>query len=204
MPSPEILEFRTEHNHSVVVKMSAEDRVSSDAGSLLMRGVLDKIGVVQFVVEWVTDTHNPKRVKHSTAHLLRQLLLQMMQGWEHLRDSDQLRKFLSGLKKAGYPDPESASVPLKQYGVPQGRRRFLLLACRHWRVKFPPETHGPGTDNPEFATVRDWIGHLPPIRAGETHPEVPNHRPIVSSQFAAHPTDSRRRRTQPLAEEPAA
>ena len=91
-------------------------------------------------------------------------------------NSDPLRKFLWELKDVGYPEPAYASVPLKRYGVPQGRRRFLLLASRHGPLKFPPETHGPGTDNPEFATVRHWIGHLPPIRVGETHPEVPNHR----------------------------
>ena len=29
---------------------------------------------------------------------------------------------------------------------------------------------------PDFSTVRDWIGDLPEIAAGETDPEVPDHR----------------------------
>ena len=93
-------------------------------------------------------------------------------------DSGPLSEFLRGLEEAAYyySKPTRASVPLKRYGVPQGRRRFLLLASRHGPVELPPETHGPGTDTPEFATVRDWIGDLPAIRAGETHPEIPNHR----------------------------
>ena len=91
-------------------------------------------------------------------------------------DSEPLRGFVGGLKDAGYLEPKYASVPLKRYGVPQGRRRFLLLASRRGPLSLPPETHGPGTANPEFATVRDRIGDLPEIRAGETHPEIPDHR----------------------------
>ena len=90
--------------------------------------------------------------------------------------SEPLSEFLQGLEDAGYAEPAYASVPLKKYGVPQGRRRFLLLASRHGRVELPPETHGPGTDNPEFATVRDWIADLPEIAAGETDPQIPDHR----------------------------
>ena len=66
--------------------------------------------------------------------------------------------------------------PLMRYGVPQSRRRLMLLASRHGPIGLPPETHGPGTDNPRYATVKDWIGELPPIAAGESHPQVPDHR----------------------------
>ena len=98
-------------------------------------------------------------------------------------ESEPLSEFLQGLKEAGYPKPTCTSVPLKQYGVPQGRRRFLLLASRHEPVDLPPETHGPGTANPEFATVRDWIGDLPGIDAGETHAAIPDHRAARLSEL---------------------
>ncbi len=91
-------------------------------------------------------------------------------------DSEPLSSFLRGLKGAGYSEPTHDSVSLKRYGVPQGRRRFLLLASRHGRLGLPDETHGPGTDNPDFSTVRDWIGDLPELAAGETDPTVPDHR----------------------------
>ena len=93
-----------------------------------------------------------------------------------LPDSEPLRSFRRGLKEAGYSDPACGSMALKRYGVPQGRRRFLLLASRHGRLDLPDETHGPGTDNPDFATVRDWIEDLPELAAGETDPEIPDHR----------------------------
>ena len=91
-------------------------------------------------------------------------------------DSEPLSSFLRGLKEAGYAEPTCESVALKRYGVPQGRRRFLLLATRHGPIALPPQTHGPETPNPEFATVRDWIGDLPAIQAGETHPDIDDHR----------------------------
>ena len=100
-------------------------------------------------------------------------------------DSEPLAGFLQGLKDAGYPGPACASVPLRRYGVPQSRRRFLLLASRHGPIELPPETHGPGTPNPEFATVRDWIGDLPKIDAGQSHPEIPNHRAAGLSSLNA-------------------
>lgn len=99
--------------------------------------------------------------------------------------SGPISEFLRGLEEAAYhcSEPRRASVSLKRYGVPEGRHRFLLLASRHGPVELPPETHGPGTDNPEFATVSDWIGDLPAIRAGESHPAIPNHRAAGLSQL---------------------
>ena len=64
----------------------------------------------------------------------------------------------------------------RDYGVPQRRRRLVLIASRLGQVSFPPRTHGPGTPNTNFATVEEWIGYLPPIQAGEVSPEDPIHR----------------------------
>ncbi len=91
-------------------------------------------------------------------------------------ESEPLNEFLQGLECAGYMMPAYASVPLKRYGVPQSRSRFLLLASRHGEVNLPPKTHGPETDSLEFETVRDWIGDLPKIAAGEKHPHIADHR----------------------------
>lgn len=90
--------------------------------------------------------------------------------------SEPLNKFLEGLKRAGYLEPAYASIPLKRYGIPQNRSRFLLLASRYGMVNLPITTHGPGTANPKFETVRDWIGDLPKIAAGEEHPHINDHR----------------------------
>lgn len=64
-------------------------------------------------------------------------------------------------------------VDCQRYGIPQRRRRLVLVASRHGEVAVPPSTHGPGLQ--PISTVREWIGDLPPIAAGEAHPSVPNH-----------------------------
>ena len=62
------------------------------------------------------------------------------------------------------------------FGVPQKRRRFALVGSRLGPIHFPTRTHGPGTANPDYSTVREWIGDLPKIHAGQRHEHVPNHR----------------------------
>ena len=108
-------------------------------------------------------------------------------------DSEPLHGFLRGLKDAGYLEPAYESVSLKRYGVPQGRRRFLLLASRRGHLSLPPETHGPGTRNPEFATVRDRIGDLPddPRGRGAPRDSRPPRRAAVRAQPEAHPGNPR-------------
>lgn len=84
------------------------------------------------------------------------------------------------------------------YGVPQRRRRLVLVASRLDPIKIPLPTHGPGTNQPRLPTVWEWISHLPPIRAGEAHPKVANHRaarlsPLNLRRIAATPLGGDRR-----------
>ena len=83
--------------------------------------------------------------------------------------------FLSRLNEAGY-ELDYRAIRLARYGIPQSRRRLVLVGSLHGPIRLPEETHGPGTSNESYETVRDWISHLPPIGAGEEHPEVANHR----------------------------
>lgn len=56
-------------------------------------------------------------------------------------------------------------VDSSQYGVPQMRRRMVLLASKHGPIEMIEPTH----KNPK--TVRQVIGRLRPIRAGESAPK---------------------------------
>ncbi len=67
-------------------------------------------------------------------------------------------------------------VLAKSYGVPQRRRRLVLLATRHGEIAFPNPTHGNSEGLLAYSTVADWIRQFPAISAGETHPTVPNHQ----------------------------
>lgn len=54
------------------------------------------------------------------------------------------------------------------YGVPQRRKRVIFIGIRGKDFDFNKikKTHGPGT-NKDYVTVREAIGDLPPIKAGE-------------------------------------
>jgi DNA (cytosine-5)-methyltransferase 1 len=61
---------------------------------------------------------------------------------------------------------------LAAFGLPQRRLRALVIARRDGAAVVPlrPDPLA------RAVTVRDAIGHLPPIEAGETHPDDPHHR----------------------------
>ncbi len=83
--------------------------------------------------------------------------------------------FVKKLEAAGY-ELDYRPIKLAKYGIPQSRRRLVLMGSRHGRIHLPEATHGPGTSNEDYTTVRDWIAHLPAIQAGEEHQGIPNHR----------------------------
>lgn len=82
-----------------------------------------------------------------------------------------LADFVESLRKGGY-NVNYQVVYCPGYGIPQTRKRLVLLASRLGDIKLIPPTHT--KDN--YVTVRDVIGNLPPIAAGETCPLDPLHR----------------------------
>lgn len=72
------------------------------------------------------------------------------------------------------------TVNSADYGVPQKRQRLVLLASRLGPIELISPTHDPE----RYSTVRDAIGDLPPIKAGETHEDDPLHK--ASSLSAAN------------------
>lgn len=81
--------------------------------------------------------------------------------------------FVKVLKDLDY-DVNHDIVYAPDYGVPQHRHRLILIASKWGKVEFLRPSHGPG--RLPYRTVRETIGHLPPIRAGEEHPHDPLHR----------------------------
>lgn len=73
-------------------------------------------------------------------------------------------------------------VSSADYGVPQTRRRFVLVASRIGEISIPPPTHG--TEDRPYSTVRDWIeDSLPEISAGQESPTDTSHKAMNLSKL---------------------
>jgi len=114
-------------------------------------------------------------------HLPDYIFVENVPGIQKVTGNSTLTRFRKRLGALGYT-PTVGIVESQKYGVPQRRRRLVLLASRHGAIDLPEETHGPQISS-GFSTVRDWISHLPSIQAGETHPSVLNHRAASLSEL---------------------
>jgi DNA (cytosine-5)-methyltransferase 1 len=101
------------------------------------------------------------------------LIVENVPGLQKIPGGSTWNRFLRYLKRSGYSTRWEV-IDCRAYGVPQRRKRLVLLASRHGTIDFPEETHG--KDRLPYSTVRDWIGDLPAIRAGETYLGDPIHR----------------------------
>ena len=82
-----------------------------------------------------------------------------------------LSDFVNTLKSENY-EVSYKVVYCPNYGVPQTRKRMVLLASRLGEIELIPPTHS--KDN--YVTVKDAIGNLPALAAGESCPTDPLHR----------------------------
>jgi DNA (cytosine-5)-methyltransferase 1 len=87
-------------------------------------------------------------------------------------------RFCKALSAIGY-HVSHAVLDCQRYGVPQRRRRLVILASRLAPIAVPEPTHGNGDGLEPLSTVWQWIGDLPAVAPGEEHPDVPNH--VVSA-----------------------
>lgn len=84
-----------------------------------------------------------------------------------------LSDFVETLQSEGYKVSVN-KVYCPDYGVPQTRKRLVLLASRLGPISLIPPTH----DKEHYLTVGDVIKDLPPVKAGESSPSDPLHRAI--------------------------
>lgn len=96
------------------------------------------------------------------------------------KGADVLNKFKNMLIKEGYMFDEKI-LYAKNYGVPQNRRRYILIASRRFHPVIPNSTHGAKQGLLPYCTVRQTIEKYPPIACGETDKNIANH---CSSQLS--------------------
>lgn len=81
--------------------------------------------------------------------------------------------FLELLDELGY-QYSYGIVSALWFGVPQDRKRLILLASKHTKISLPAIDND-GIVKP-YSTVRDWIYGLPEISHGQEHPSIPDHK----------------------------
>ena len=102
------------------------------------------------------------------------IFVENVPGIQLVSGNSTLARFKKNLERLGY-HISTEIIEAQKYGVPQRRRRLVLLGSKHAKIVFPTPTHNPTLGVP-YSTVREWIAHLPPIKAGEKHLTIPNHR----------------------------
>jgi DNA (cytosine-5)-methyltransferase 1 len=101
-----------------------------------------------------------------------QVLIENVPGIAKVKGLSTYRRFLRMLRLNSYDIAEGV-LDAKYYGVPQTRRRYVVIAVRRRNASLPAREYG--TSLRPITTVRKAIEHFPPITAGESHPLIPNH-----------------------------
>lgn len=99
-----------------------------------------------------------------------------MENVPQIRETQIFRKFLDILSRNHYT-VDSKVIFCPDYGIPQTRRRFVLVASLLGPISIIEPTH-----NQHEVHVKDYIGNLPPIAAGGVHPNDPMHRSASLSE----------------------
>ncbi len=82
-------------------------------------------------------------------------------------------EILETLSELGYNEAQAGVLNAADFGVPQRRRRAIIIASREGSIPLPTATHAKPNNNdelfglPHWRTIRDAIGDLPSIAGGE-------------------------------------
>jgi DNA (cytosine-5)-methyltransferase 1 len=93
-----------------------------------------------------------------------------MENVPNLANQKIFKDFVAFLEQNGYFVSHS-NVYCPDYGIPQKRRRLVLLASKYGEISLIPKTHS----EENYVTLKKAIGHLPPVKAGESCKSDPLH-----------------------------
>ena len=102
-----------------------------------------------------------------------QVFVENVPGLAKVRGRSTYRRFLGLLTNLGY-NICGGVLDAKDFGVPQTRRRLIIIAMKKIVPTLPAQTHGPKLI--AYETVENAIRAYPPIKAGESHSGIANHQ----------------------------
>jgi len=97
------------------------------------------------------------------------IFVENVPGFHKVKCASTFNRFVAGLKRRGF-HVDWEIVDCRGYGVPQRRRRLVLLASSRGEIQVPLPTHGTGPGLAPFTTVRDGLStfrrcwKVPPTR----------------------------------------
>ncbi|WP_277056458.1 DNA cytosine methyltransferase [Treponema socranskii] len=160
----------TQNNHAQFIKKSIEE-VTGKEVCALFRGV--DVKVLVGCAPCQPFSSHQKDKKHRSKHKDWKLLYQFsrlvkevrphivsMENVPELKKETVFLDFVSTLKEENYVVNYDV-VNVADYGVPQRRKRLILLASQRQEIKIPAPTHN------QHITVQDAIGNLPIVQAGK-------------------------------------
>lgn len=100
-----------------------------------------------------------------------------MENVPQIQVTNVFREFLEILNRNGYHS-DYRVIYCPDYGIPQTRRRFVLVGSILGDINIIEPTHDRNNIH-----VEDFIGDLPPIAAGEADPNDPLHRAAGLSEI---------------------
>ena len=100
------------------------------------------------------------------------ILVENVPGLNNGSGKEIYKEFKNILKKCGFSNRAADLLDAKHFGVPQTRKRFILLASKEGSISLPT----PITDPSQFVTVKECIGEYPEIADGEESEDCLNHK----------------------------
>lgn len=110
-------DFALKFNGSIRLE-AREERLTAEAGALLLREVDERLGLSQWLTERLKDPRDPSRITHSLTELVRTHLLLLGQGWRDQDDADELRQ--DGALRLGVSERKSTGPLTSPPGAPRG------------------------------------------------------------------------------------
>lgn len=194
--------MKTDINQLIPEKLIAEHPQLNDKDNLLLVGCAPCQPFSILRREEYDEDGNP--IPHKSVNLLVEfgrfvkelhpahILVENVPGLKG-KGKEILDEFKHMLKEQGYSYDDKI-ISAKDYGVPQNRRRYILIASRFFTPQIPNSTHGKGYGLIPYITVRETIDKYPVIAAGEEDKRIPNHKcanlkPILIERIRATPHD---------------
>ena len=109
--------FEPTFNRSVKVR-GGDDRLTSDAGSLLLREADERLDLTQSLAAKLYDRRKPEKIRYQMVELLRERLYAFAQGYDAQDDVDELA---AGLR------PSLAAMNCAMPSTPVSMRRLKAM-----------------------------------------------------------------------------